>query len=272
MALQRFAEKWDARNPNLRLIGAYIHCDETNGTVHLHIDYIPVAECTRGMKLQNSLDRALQQQGFKSENIHQTAQIAWQDREREALCAICRDFNIDAQHNQGISKGRKHLSTKEYIRAKEEQQAQIENELKPLKDELKKAKERKNILDKIDDIDIKPSKLHKGYMLVLEKDLKKLINTSKAYVVVKKEKEDIAKLKEKINEQSAELAVYKNKEKEERFFNRDKLNAESKCISKEEQLSRELQKAKNFISINGLESEYKKFKSHSAVRKAEERQ
>ena len=74
-ALLRFAEEWDSRNPNLRLIGAYIHCDEPDGTVHMHLDYIPVAECNRGMKIQNSLDRALQQQGFKSENIHQTAQI-----------------------------------------------------------------------------------------------------------------------------------------------------------------------------------------------------
>lgn len=136
VALVRFAKEWDKRNPNLRLIGAYIHCDEPDGTVHMHCDYIPVAECSRGMRLQNSLDRALQQQGFHSENIHQTAQIAWQDSEREALCAICRNLGIDAQSNQGISEERGHLSKQEYIRAKEEQQAKIESELRPLKEEL----------------------------------------------------------------------------------------------------------------------------------------
>lgn len=131
-ALHRFAEEWDKRNPNLCLIGAYIHCDEPDGTVHLHLDYIPVAECARGMRLQNSLDRALQQQGFKSENIHQTAQIAWQDSEREALCSICRELNIDVQRNQGIGKGRNYLTPQEYRRAKEEQQEQIQEELQPL--------------------------------------------------------------------------------------------------------------------------------------------
>lgn len=131
-ALHRFAEEWDKRNPNLSLIGAYIHCDEPDGTVHLHLDYIPVAECTRGMRLQNSLDRALQQQGFKSENIHQTAQIAWQDSEREALCSICRELNIDVQRNQGIGKGRNYLTPQEYRRAKEEQQEQIQEALQPL--------------------------------------------------------------------------------------------------------------------------------------------
>lgn len=131
-ALIRFAEEWDKRNPNLYLIGAYIHADEPDGTVHLHLDYIPIAQCNRGMSIQNSLDRALQQQGFKSENIHQTAQIEWQDSEREALCIICRELNIDVQRNQGIGKGREYLTANEYKRAKEEQQEQINQELQPL--------------------------------------------------------------------------------------------------------------------------------------------
>lgn len=131
-ALERFVREWNERNPNLKLIGAYIHADEPDGTVHLHCDYIPVAECRRGMRLQNSLDKALTQQGFKSENIHNTAQIAWQDSERESLCAICRELNIDAQHSQGISEDRGHLSKREYIRAKED----LNEELKPLKQEI----------------------------------------------------------------------------------------------------------------------------------------
>lgn len=140
-ALIKFAEEWDTRNPNLRLIGAYVHCDEPDGTVHMHLDYIPVAECSKGMLIQNSLDRALQQQGFKSENIHQTAQIAWQEREREALTAICRELFIDAQHSQGIGKGRKYLTPQEYRIAKDEQQAQIDNELQPLREELDEYKQ-----------------------------------------------------------------------------------------------------------------------------------
>lgn len=113
-ALVRYAKEWSLRNPNLRLIGAYVHCDEPNGTVHAHIDFIPVATCTRGMSIQNSLDRALTQQGFRSESIHKTAQIAWQDSERKALYSICQDLNIDAQYGQNITKGRRHFDTPEY--------------------------------------------------------------------------------------------------------------------------------------------------------------
>ena len=129
-ALKRFAENWEQRNPNLKLIGAYIHGDEPDGTVHMHIDYIPIAECTRGMKLQNSLDRALEQQGFKTENIHKTAQIAWQDRERKALIEICNELGIDVhQSPQGITKGREHLSKAEYQQLKDTAKQQMELEL-----------------------------------------------------------------------------------------------------------------------------------------------
>lgn len=129
-ALKRFVEDWEQRNPNLKLIGAYIHADEPDGTVHIHIDYIPVAECTRGMKLQNSLDKALQQQGFKTENIHKTAQIAWQESERKALIDICKELGIDVHKTpQGITKGREHLSKAEYQQLKETAKRQMEWEL-----------------------------------------------------------------------------------------------------------------------------------------------
>ena len=41
--LKRFAEDWDRCNLNLKIIGAYIHVDEPDGTVHMYLDYIPVA-------------------------------------------------------------------------------------------------------------------------------------------------------------------------------------------------------------------------------------
>lgn len=188
-ALIRFAEEWDNRNPNLRLIGAYVHCDEPDGTVHMHCDYIPVAECSRGMRLQNSLDRALQQQGFLSENIHQTAQIAWQDREREALCAICRDLRIDAQRDQGRSEDRTHLSKREYIRAKEKQQAQIEDELKPLKEELEEYKEL-DVAAKAFAVEKKKVPFSKKVTVPIE-DMERLEKQAKAYRVNRDELDSI---------------------------------------------------------------------------------
>ena len=68
--LRAYAQSWAERNPNLALIGAYLHADEPNGTVHLHCDFIPVADCHRGMKLQNSFAKALEQQGHKGEKYN----------------------------------------------------------------------------------------------------------------------------------------------------------------------------------------------------------
>lgn len=147
-ALLYFAQTWEQRNPNLKLIGAYLHADEPDGTVHLHMDYIPAAKCSRGMRLQNSLDRALQQQGFNSVNIHQTAQIAWQDSERKALERICKNIGIDVALGQSITP-RNHLTTKEYQRAKSEQQNAIQSELVPLQNELSDYKTLKIQTDEI---------------------------------------------------------------------------------------------------------------------------
>lgn len=202
-ALIRFAEEWDKRNPNLRLIGAYIHCDEPDGTVHMHVDYIPVAECSRGMRLQNSLDRALQQQGFHSENIHQTAQIAWQDSEREALCAICRDLGIDAQRDQGLSEDRAHLSKREYIRAKEEQQAQIEDELKPLKEELDEYREL-DVSAKAFIVEKKKVPFTKKVTVPIE-DMERLEEQAKAYRVNQFEIDTLRKRKTALDEREQGL-------------------------------------------------------------------
>ncbi len=202
-ALIRFAEEWDNRNPNLRLVGAYIHCDEPDGTVHMHLDYIPVAECSRGMRLQNSLDRALQQQGFNSENIHQTAQIAWQEREREALTAICREFLIDAQHSQGIGKGRKYLTPQEYRIAKDEQQAQISNELQPLKEELDEYRQL-DVAAKAFIIDEKKLPFVKRVSVATE-DMERLKEQAKAYRINQGEIKALREKKATLDKHQSEL-------------------------------------------------------------------
>ncbi len=69
-----------ARNPHLEIIGVYYHADE-QGIPHIHINYIPVAKnYMRGMKTQNGIERALNQQGFKSKSIKETAQMSWQKK------------------------------------------------------------------------------------------------------------------------------------------------------------------------------------------------
>ena len=128
--IKEFIECWNDRNPNLALIGAYLHMDETNGTIHAHLDYIPVATGYRkGLEKQNGLTKALEQQGFSTEKetIREmvvlgdgteeevktvvTAQTRWQESERQALEKCCKSHGIETARK---NEKRKHLETPEY--------------------------------------------------------------------------------------------------------------------------------------------------------------
>lgn len=111
--LWEFANGWKERNPNLKMIGCYWHNDEP-GEQHIHIDYIPIALCDRGMKLQNSLDRALGQQGIEQgESIHETRQILWEKRENEYLEKLCNEKGAEVKRCQY---SRRHEDTSAYKR------------------------------------------------------------------------------------------------------------------------------------------------------------
>ncbi len=131
--LRAYAQSWAERNPNLALIGAYLHADEPNGTVHLHCDFVPVAECSRGMKLQNGLAKALEQQGLKGSKATATAQMQWQERERAVIEKLAQSYGVDARANQGLTHA--HLSVGEYQREKDKIVGQLEAERDTLRAE-----------------------------------------------------------------------------------------------------------------------------------------
>lgn len=133
--LIQFYEGWKARNPNLECIGAYLHADEKDGTIHMHIDYVPVAHgYKRGMETQTGLVKALGEMGFHKQG-KETAQIQWERRENEALEAICREHGIEVEHPD---RQEKHLDTKLYKVKKELEQAQ--EQLQELRDDIEIAK------------------------------------------------------------------------------------------------------------------------------------
>ena len=122
--LVEFYQGWAQRNPNLECIGAYIHADETGGTVHMHLDYVPVATgYARGLSIQSSLVKALEQQGF-TKSGRRTAQIQWESRENLALEKICQEHGIEVVHPKREQV--KHLDTQLYKAQQEAQRAVVE--------------------------------------------------------------------------------------------------------------------------------------------------
>lgn len=61
----RVIADWEKNNPSLKIFSAVIHFDES--TPHIHIDFIPVAETTRGLTVKVSTDGAMKNLGFNRE-------------------------------------------------------------------------------------------------------------------------------------------------------------------------------------------------------------
>ena len=151
--LRAFTEDWERRNPHLKLCGLYYHCDESvgvNGSQvgHVHIDYIPVGDgFSRGMATQSSLTRALEQQGFVSQGINNTAQIQWEARENQFLASLCAHAGFEVVRGKG---SKEHLDTATYKKVKElqelqERQAALSQEIAELQDSYETLRAQKSL-------------------------------------------------------------------------------------------------------------------------------
>jgi hypothetical protein len=124
-ALVKYVEGFEERNPNLKLIGAYIHMDEASP--HLHLDYVPVATgYSRGLETRNSLDKAMKQMGFQpeSESRKNNATKLWKENERAVFGQICRGLGLEVEPERKSE--RKSLTVDEYKEARDEMIGEIE--------------------------------------------------------------------------------------------------------------------------------------------------
>lgn len=141
--LQQYYNSWAERNPHLEIIGAYLHNDEN--TPHLHVTYIPIGTgFKKGLSIQNSLKRALLLQGFETKG-KKTAQMQWQEAERDALREICINHNIEVAPPK--NEKRQHLETELYktlSRTNElkKEEKQLERNIMQKHHDLEKIKEK----------------------------------------------------------------------------------------------------------------------------------
>lgn len=125
-ALYEYAVNFQKRNPNLYVIGAYIHVDEASP--HLHLDYIPVAHgYKQGLSIRNSLDRAMKEMGYvpEKECRKNNATMLWKNQERAVFADICREFGLEVEEER---KARGSFSVEEYKEAKDRMIGDIEKQ------------------------------------------------------------------------------------------------------------------------------------------------
>ena len=176
-ALVQYVKGFEERNPNLKLIGAYIHMDEASP--HLHLDYVPVATgYSRGLETRNSLDKAMKQMGFQpeSESRKNNATKLWKENERAVFGQICRGLGLEVEPERKSE--RKSLTVDEYKEARDEMIGEIEQEKEAIIAEVEPLRELKT---GIDEIDTTGKKLPFGVVAIKEKDLEAVKEQAKAY-------------------------------------------------------------------------------------------
>ncbi|MEC2391504.1 hypothetical protein BK709_22005 [Bacillus thuringiensis serovar shandongiensis] len=113
-ALKQYAEAFQERNPNLSVYNMVLHDDEANP--HLHINYVPNFESSRGLTRRVGMDRALQQQGVQGKGIELIAN--WRQLETAYIESLAKEQIPNFERaNVGSHKYMKVRQYKEYAEA-----------------------------------------------------------------------------------------------------------------------------------------------------------
>ena len=113
--LQKFLKRFQKNNPQLVVVGAYIHNDEA--TPHMHIVYVPVATYSKGLKKRVSNDKALNQMGFKTWND-------WKDSQMACLESLVREKGYDREF---MNNSNKHIADVEKFKRVQKEVERLAN-------------------------------------------------------------------------------------------------------------------------------------------------
>lgn len=143
--LKDYVKMFQLRNPQLYVIGAYIHLDEE--TPHLHLNFVPwVSGCKRGLETKTSLKAALATRGFASEGKGNTEWKQWAEVEKDDIALIMRRYGIDWKKNNMHNPHLSVLDYKKQERVKEV--AALEEKLEGAQVVLELKEERIEFLEK----------------------------------------------------------------------------------------------------------------------------
>lgn len=227
LILSEFYNKFVKENPHIHIFNAVIHMDEA--TPHLHIDFIPVAtENKRGLSTKNSLSKALEQQGFKSEGKLNTCSKLWIDSEKQRLAECMAEHGIEHEV-KGIH--RSNLSVEEFklqqrmeevadleekIAEKSGQLVELDDKIESRQSELESLTDKKKKVKSLDKIQTGKT-LIKGNVTLSPEDYNSLVTHAKKYYThknreteltsqVKDLKRENTALKNTVSEQRSEIS------------------------------------------------------------------
>ena len=262
-------EDFQQRNPNLYVFNAVLHLDES--TPHLHINYIPIGHFTRGLEVRNAKNKALEEMGFGND---EKSNDRWRRSEWDILKNICNAHDIeisDPKKSRGYSYTvEKYGEHQDRINALNAEIERLTAERDEAVAEFEKVSRKKVKLTEIDSVETGKT-VFGGKVTVSQEDwdnvsdlAKKEVTSQKQTKKLRKERDEAVQERDRLKTQlaavSLELSEYKKKEENKRYFSREKQNAEAQRIKREDQLSRDLQKARAFISACGLSEDFARYR------------
>ncbi|MDF9530913.1 plasmid recombination protein [Bacillus cereus] len=206
-ALKQYAEAFQGRNPNLAVYNMVLHDDEANP--HLHINYVPNFESSRGLTRRVGMDRALQQQGVQGKGTELIAN--WRQLETAYIESLAKEQIPNFERaNVGSHKYMKVRQYKEYAEAV----SSIENQITEISKRLPDSKITLNPKKKEIKTEVKPKLIGKPEIIEKEtgnyvfspKQLEKVEELITAAVTVKTDYErlqntDLVKENKELNRQ-----------------------------------------------------------------------
>ncbi|PDY30446.1 hypothetical protein COM23_10865 [Bacillus wiedmannii] len=189
-ALKQYAEAFQGRNQNLAVYNMVLHDDEANP--HLHINYVPNFESSRGLTRRVGMDRALQQQGVQGKGTELIAN--WRQLETAYIESLAKEQIPNFERaNVGSHKYMKVRQYKEYAEAVSNIENQITEISKRLPDSKITLKPKKKEIK----TEVKPKLIGKPEIIEKEtgnyvfspKQLEKVEELITAAVTVKKDYE-----------------------------------------------------------------------------------
>ncbi|MDA2068492.1 plasmid recombination protein [Bacillus cereus] len=210
-ALKQYAEAFQGRNPNLAVYNMVLHDDEANP--HLHINYVPNFESSRGLTRRVGMDRALQQQGVQGKGTELIAN--WRQLETAYIESLAKEQIPNFERaNVGSHKYMKVRQYKEYAEAV----SNIENQFTELSKQLPNNKITLKTKKKEIKTEVKPKLIGKPEIIEKEtgnyvfspKQLEKIEELITAAVTVKTDYErlqntDLVKENKELNRQVVSL-------------------------------------------------------------------
>ncbi|WP_454640280.1 plasmid recombination protein [Bacillus mycoides] len=206
-ALKQYAEAFQGRNPNLAVYNMVLHDDEANP--HLHINYVPNFESSRGLTRRVGMDRALQQQGVEGTGRKLIAH--WRELETAYIEKLAKEHIPNFERaNVGSHKYMKVRQYKEYAEAV----SNIENQFTEISKRLPNNKITLKTKKKEIKTEVKPKLIGKPEIIEKEtgnyvfspKQLEKVEELITAAVTIKKDYErlqntDLVKENKELNNQ-----------------------------------------------------------------------